>query len=89
MIVMARPLPSEAAPVPIQYSLDSTFSTIYYDLDELEDAIIATATNSSGPPLIFLELAEPISSLIPLLVQFPLRKLFIGDGLMRQQVTTQ
>ncbi len=38
-----------ATAVPIQYSLDSTFSTIYYDLDELEDAIIATATNSSGP----------------------------------------
>jgi hypothetical protein len=36
--------------VPIQYSLDNFApgSTIYYDLDKLEDAIIATATNSSG-----------------------------------------
>jgi hypothetical protein len=37
--------------VPLQYSLDSTFSTVYYSLDDLEDAIIATATGGSGQPV--------------------------------------
>ena len=32
--------------VPLQYSLDN-FTTIYYDLDELEDAIIDMATNTT------------------------------------------
>jgi hypothetical protein len=37
---------NEAVPVPIQYSIDG-FNTIYYDLDDLEDAIIGTATTDS------------------------------------------
>jgi hypothetical protein len=37
----------EAAPVPIQYSLDPEFGTVFYSLDELENAIIATAATDS------------------------------------------
>jgi hypothetical protein len=36
-----------AAPVPIQYSLDPNFNTIYYDLEDLEDNIIDVATNTT------------------------------------------
>jgi hypothetical protein len=37
----------EAAPVPIQYSLDNNFETVYYSLDALENAIIARAVTDS------------------------------------------